>query len=399
MQTIHTSSTWKRMTVSLCLLLVSVSLVFAGAQSEQMYRKMSQAVTDKDVAGAVTAYNYMRTQIEKEYSQAMEDMQKAYEKRDRDAYERANATIRTLKTYRLSKDQSDTLLNAILSEEDPQRTTDAQWLYENSPYYRPVLSLDYSASGDGYRYSYNQWLTLSPGTETTLPSSDDIRFDTSRTGRLAGWGLTPDTITYQPGETITMPLTSQTLYAQWQAGVAFTDPISRTDVMTTDSKEGDEVAVPVPAVPDVSYIFDGWKEVSTGKILDTDATTYTVVGNGAEFQAMWKSLAISDLSARHYSIDALPVDTQVSIGFTLKNQGTESLRDLQVTLSSDDPNVTFLTSTMTYRGLSADKAGVASGFRVLIGSGAQSGSQIPITITVTDRAGDTWTQTLSCTVR
>ena len=114
---------------------------------------------------------------------------------------------------------------------------------------------------------------------------------------------------------------------------------------------------------------------------------------------MWKSLAISDLSARHYSIDALPVDTQVSIGFTLKNQGTESLRDLQVTLSSDDPNVTFLTSTMTYRGLSADKAGVASGFRVLIGSGAQSGSQIPITITVTDRAGDTWTQTLSCTVR
>lgn len=399
MQTIHTSSTWKRMTVSLCLLLVSVSLVFAGAQSEQMYRKMSQAVTDKDVAGAVTAYNYMRTQIEKEYSQAMEDMQKAYEKRDRDAYERANATIRTLKTYRLSKDQSDTLLNAILSEEDPQRTTDAQWLYENSPYYRPVLSLDYSASGDGYRYSYNQRLTLSPGTETTLPSSDDIRFDTSRTGRLAGWGLTPDTITYQPGETITMPLTSQTLYAQWQSGVAFTDPISRTDVMTTDSKEGDEVAVPVPAAPDVSYIFDGWKEVSTGKILDTDATTYTVVGNGAEFQAMWKSLAISDLSARHYSIDALPVDTQVSIGFTLKNQGTESLRDLQVTLSSDDPNVTFLTSTMTYRGLSVDKAGVASGFRVLIGSGAQSGSQIPITITVTDRAGDTWTQTLSCTVR
>jgi len=395
----QSSSIIKRLVACLGILLVSVSLVFASAQSEQLHQNVTQALSAGDVATTIKAYEDLQNQMEKEYSNAVQDMAKAYEKRDRKGYDEAYATLNTLASYRLDKEQTDSLLKAILAEEEPQRTADAQWLYRNSKYYRPTLSLDYSTKGDGYSYSYSQQQTLMPGSEITLPDADALRFNTSRTGQLVGWGLTPDSVAYQAGETITMPFTSQTLYAQWQSAVTFSDPVSGMDVAMADVEDGANIAVPVPTAPDGSYIFMGWRERSTGKTLASDASNYTVVGKGAAFQAMWKSLMISDLYTEHYSVSALPVNTQLTVGFTLKSQGTEPLRNITVTLSSDSPNLTVLNPTITYRGLSADDSGVASGFRILIHNGVQGGTQLPLTVTATDSAGNSWSQTFTCTVK
>ncbi len=395
----QSSSTIKRLMACLGILLVSVSFMFASPHSEQLYQKVTQAISEGNVQTAIKAYDDLRTQTEKEYSNAVKALEKAYAKRDRKAYNEAYATMNTLTAYQLNQEQTDSLLKVILAEDEPQRTSDAQWLYQSSRYYRPTLSLDYSTKGDGYSYSYSQQQILAPGTEITLPDASDLRFNTSRIGQLVGWGLTPDEATYQAGETITMPFTSQTLYAQWQSAVSFSDPISGMDIVMADVEDGTDIAVPVPTAPDSSYLFMGWREQSTGKTLTADASDYTVVGKGAAFQAMWKSLMLSDLYADHYSVTALPVNTQLTVGFTLKNQGTEPLRNITVTLSSDNPNLTVLNPTITYRGLSVDDSGVASGFRILVHDGAQSGTQLPLTVTATDSTGNSWSQTFTCTVK
>lgn len=389
----------KRMVTCLSILLASASMVFAGANSEQLYQKAVQAADNGSVAVAVKAYDDLQAQVAKDYSKAIKKLQTAYDKRDKKAYDEAYSTLAALDSYRLNKDQTDSLLKAILVEDDPQKTTDAQWLYQNSQYYRPVLSLDYSTKGDGYSFSYSQQQVLPPGTELTLPTADDLRFSTSRIGQLMGWGLTPDSLDYQAGETITMPFTSQTLYAQWQDAVTFSDPISNTDISLTDITDGAEVAVPIPTAPDSSYIFAGWREQTSGKTLAPNTETYTVSGKGAAFKGMWKSLALTDLSTAHYDIAAIPVNTQLSASFSMKNQGTEPLRNVTVTLSSDSPYVSVLNPTVTYRGISAGQEGIASGFRFLVKGNAQVGAQIPLTVTATDNDGNTWTQTFTATVK
>ena len=54
------------------------------------------------------------------------------------------------------------------------------------PYWRPTLTLDFSAEGEGH-YSYRQQITQSATSTVTLPSASQIRFSSTHLGIPAGW--------------------------------------------------------------------------------------------------------------------------------------------------------------------------------------------------------------------
>ncbi len=344
-------------------------------------------------------------------------MYEARSKGDRESYYDAREHLSLLSTYHMDENTSDYLLEEILSLDEPKKSEYAAWLYENSPYYRPTLTLDFSSEGENYRYSYRQQIRKIPGSEVVLPSSGQLRMNSARLGGvLAGWGgVTPDEVTYQGGETIKMSYTNQTLYAIYQeGGVRFVDPLSGTDVFI----ESEDVEVPTPPVADdVSAIFAGWYDKSTGTLI-TDPSSYEKVGKGGYFEALWKRLAIEDITVLYYDKDTLPTNTQMSMGFSYANTGTVDLAGLRATLSSESEYVRVLAdevylgtldaglmSTNNSRWATSNKQQVRGGenntFRFVIAPpGAPSGTVIPpFTLQVKNDKGDTWTQRFESVVR
>ena len=264
----------------------------------------------------------------------------------------------------------------------------AEWLYDNSPYYSPTVTYNWSSDGANFSYSFSRSISVTPGNEITLPSASDIGADTSLAGVLEGWGVTRSEVMYQPGEVIAAPYTSQTYYAIWKTGVVFTDELTGVNTTIDGSVSGDVVEVPVLTPPDDSYIFAGWVDKSNGEYIPADETEYTLSGNGASFEALWKKIEISDVSASPYDINAVPVDTQVDISFTIGNLGNENMRNSVVDLTSDSEGVEIQKGHGRVPSLPAGKDIYATGLRVVA---TEPGSH-DLTIAFTDRDGDTWTQ-------
>lgn len=373
-------------------LVLSAAMLFA-ADSAALYQKFSDAVAAGDVKEAIDIYTELSETAGKEYTKAQRSYEKALDAGNMAKAREAWNDMRSITSYPMTEEESDALLSAILKEDGDARKEDALWLMENSRYYHPMVTYSWSSDGDNFSFSYKSSSSVTPGEELTLPTADSINVNTSQAGVLTGWGITPDEVTYQPGETIEAPYTDQTYYAIWSTQVVFSDSVTGFSSEVTDVASGDEVAVPVLSAPDDSYVFSGWVDKSSGEYIAPDDETVTLEGNGARFEALWKKAEIKDLSSKHYDIASLPENTQVSLQFVLSNSGTEDLRNLEIECTGDD------------------------GFQVLAGSGRISflgdGNDVTLTglkavgtssgthtldITVTDRDGDVWSSSFDVTV-
>lgn len=382
----------KRILSLFIVLAVSVSIV-AAADASEMYQLFSDAVNDGDAAAAMDLYSNLQSIISKDYQKAERSYEKALEagniRKAREAY----SDMLSVSDYSITREQSDALLSAILREDEGKRAEDAAWLYENSPYYSPSVTYDWSASGDNFSYSFRRSISVTPGSEITLPTAEDIGADTSAAGVLVGWGITPDEMTYQPGEVIAAPYTDQTYYAVWKTAVAFTDPVTGTDSTVDGTASGESIDVPQLAAPDESYVFTGWVDKTTGEYIAPDEDSYVLEGNGAAFTALWKKVDFQNLSSRHYDIEALPVDTQVGLSFDIANSGTEDIRNAEISVVSEDPGFTVLNGDGHVRFIAAGRTLTMNGLRVV----ATEPGTYTLTASIADRDGDVWTGSFTVT--
>nr|WP_319473529.1 hypothetical protein [uncultured Sphaerochaeta sp.] len=393
------------------ILTVGMIAVAANPTAEEQYATIQgKDLSSQSLEEISKSYDKLNDAVANEAEQARKRLYEARSKGDREDYYEAREHLSLLSTYHMDQNTSDYLLKEMLSLDEPKKSEYAVWLYEQSPYYRPTLTLDFSSEGENYRYSYRQQIRKVPGSEVVLPSSGQLRMNSARLGVLAGWGVTPDEVTYQAGETIKMSYTNQTLYAIYQEGVRFVDPLSGTDVFI----ESEDVEVPTPVADDASAIFAGWYDKSTGTLI-TDPSTYEKVGKGGYFEALWKRLAIEDITVLYYDKAAIPSNTQISMGFSYANTGTVDLAGLRATLSSESEYARVLSdeislgsldaglmSTNNSRWATSNKQqvrGENNTFRFVIASDAPSGTVIPFTLQVKNDKGDTWTQRFESVVR
>ena len=401
--------------VTCFLLCTGLTLLFAAPIAEDTYGKIqAMDFTSQKIDTIMQEYDKLYSQVTKIAQNALEDMQKARNEGNLQAYQEAYGRYSSLSRFVLNQQDTDRLLQRILQEPDSQRTEYALWLYGKSNYYRPTLSIDFSLSGDGYRYSYIQRLQQEPGTDIVLPDASQIRVDRNRAGILAGWGLQPEVVDYEPGQTIAMPLTNQTLYAVWKSAVQFSDPIGNTAIVHDQVSAGDTITVPAVTPPDQSYRFAGWYDRSTNTLLD-DETTYTVAGKGAIFEGLWKNLTFDAFNTLYYGFDRLPVKTQLAMGFSISNQGNIPLSGLQATLATDSPYVSILQDTIVVRDIPSGMhrtnnsryatntqstiTGEANTFRFVIDAATPGGTEIPFVVTITDSDGEQWASQVVFTVK
>lgn len=378
---------------TLLVLMVSATLLFA-ASAKDLYSDFSAAVDEGAVEEAISIYAELEEKIESEASAANKSIETAMKKSDGALYRNAAFELKTLASYRINAEQSDKLLTAILAEDEEKMAEHATWLYENSYSYSPMLTYSYSDEGENYAFSYSSSISAKPGEEVTLPDSGDIRINSTRFGQLSGWGLTPDSIDYAPGETITMPLTSQTLYASWQSAVTFTDERSSTDITHTEVKEGDTIEVPQP-VADDDAIFDGWYDMTSGQYIAPGVSEYTVKGNGAAFEALWEKIEVTKLQSGNYDTASIPSGVQIPLTFTLSNTGTEDLKDLSISVSTTNENVTLLNTEAFARGIKGGRNVNLTGVKLVVDKGTASSTEIPITVEIKDGKGNTYTSTFT----
>ncbi|MCK9548933.1 MAG: hypothetical protein M0Q37_10525, partial [Sphaerochaeta sp.] len=339
---------------TIVMIMIILAVVSMGLAAQPLAEKQYIAIQDQilSLEEARKAYDALDEAIVREREAAGKSLSRAIETQDRVAYQSARLALRKLSSYRMSRQQSDALLAEILALDEPERSQQALWLSQKSPYWRPTLTLDFSDEGEGYRYSYRQQITVSANSEVTLPSASQIRFSTKYLGILVGWGLTPDEVTYQAGQTIAMPYTDQTLYAIYQEGVRFVDQRSGIDLTIT---EGD-VTVPTPESSDPSALFFGWYDRTTRSLI-TEESPYTGEGKGGFFEALWKQLSIDDIALLYYRSDNAPKNTQLAVGFSYANGGNLELRGLRATLTADSEYVTLLRDTLALGRLAAGYTG------------------------------------------
>ena len=374
----------RKFTVLLVALLVAGVSLFAASASE-LYQNFSDAISNGDVNLAIDCYTQLQEQTGKEIQKAQRSYEKALQAGNVQRAINARNDYYGISRYTMSEEDTDALLSLILKEDSESAIEHAKWLYSNSSYYYPTLSYEWKSSSDSFSYSYSRSVTVEPGITITLPTADNVGIDTSMAGVLVGWGITPDEVTYAAGETISAPLTSQTLYAIWKTEVRFTDSVTGTESVVDDVAAGDSVAVPQLTAPDDAYVFAGWVDESTGVYLSPDDNEYILEGNGAVFTALWKKLDISGLEGRHYDIASLPVNTQSELSFTVSNAGTEDLRNLSVEVTGND-GLSVLSGNGRVSYLRDGSSITMTGLDVV----ATTAGEHTLTVTITDRDGDSW---------
>ena len=375
----------KKLLIALVALL-SVGVSLYAASAEELYQKFSDAADSGDVALAIDTYNDLQERTDKDLQKAQRSYEKALAAGNMQRALDARDSYRSILRYSMSEEDTDALLAAILKEDEATAAEHAKWLYSNSSYYYPTLTYEWKSSSDTFSYSYSRSISVVPGSDITLPTADEIGVDSSMAGVLVGWGVTPDEVTYQAGETIAAPLTNQTLYAIWTTRVLFEDPVTGVESSFDDISTGDSVTIPVLSAPDESYVFAGWVDETTGEYLAPFDEEYELEGNGAIFTALWKRVEVNDLKGTHYDTSALPVNTQEELEFTLTNSGTEDLRSLSIEVTGSE-GLSVLTGRGKVSFLNDGSSLNMTGLRVV----ATDAGDHTLTVTVTDRDGDVWT--------
>ena len=368
----------------LAIMAIAAAVLFAASDAE-LYRKFSEAASGGDADAAIRYYSELQDRTSRALERAGRDYSRAIGSGSEAAVMAARSDYLGIERYPMTEADTDNLLSAILKEDGDKAVEHAKWLYSNSSYYYPTITYEWNADGDAFSYSYFRSVTVLPGSTVILPSAEDIGIDSSSAGVLEGWGITPDEVTYEVGERINAPIAGQTLYAIWKSEVRFTDPLTGERTVIDDISTGDSVEIPEPRSPGDGYIFAGWEDESTGTYLPPDAGEYVLEGNGASFKALWKKLEVSDLKGMGCDASSLPTASPAILSFSVINAGTEDLRSIDVEVEGSEGLAVLAGSGRIsfMRGMSSLSM---TGLSVV----AEEGGKHTLTVTLTDRDGDSW---------
>ena len=372
----------------LIISVLCVSIVFAASSAEKLYNDFSTAINNGDLNSAMKRYSELETRVAKEKSNATSSIEKAIKKNNSELYYSSLADLKRLNSYTISKEESDAFLATALANND---STALSWLYDNSPYYRPTLTFSVSSNSKGRVSRYTSSISTAPGSEITLPTGDDLNVSTIINGQLQGWSIDKEEVTYKPGEKIVMPATDQTLYAVFASGVTFKDSETGIDEFIL-ANQGDEIQIKQPSKE--GMIFEGWYDSASGLYIAPGVESWSVKGNGASFEALWKALSISTLSTGSYSVNALPTQTQIPLTISIENNGSENLEGLKFEVTTSDDSITLIDNTAYSRILRSGSKVNFTGIK-LVAPNSASGKTIDLDVKVTDNEGTIFSTTFN----
>ena len=375
----------KKITTTLMVLALTVLVAFplcaSGATEKGTNFKELDLNTAslKDMESAwtysVESYNAQRTSLRTAMNEAME-------KRDVEDYLELRSLYNSLEYPMITKEQTETLTERILNTENQEEKDEiASFLYENSAWYHPTLTFEYSVTNGNYSRSYRKSFSAVPGTTVTAP---EVKGD----GVFLGWSADGENVTYESGDEISMPYSDTVLYAIFSTGITFKDSISGNDSYT----EGTEASVPVVTTEDSNLVFLGWYD-EYGKNVDGDTVTVEN-GKSKEYIALYRGVEIGDASIRYYEDGKIPSSTQVVLSFPIKNTGNTALRNLKVSLGGEEVKVLSSSLKATLIG---DESSLNASFLVYVEG--EKGEEKVFTATVEDASGNVWTKDFTLTVQ
>ena len=314
----------------------------------------------------------------------MDKMVRSYNEGNVDDYFDAKGMLRNLAVPMITLEQTEVLAQRLSDSKDTEAAAGfAAWLYENSMFYRPQITLtkDYPEDmGIAAMFGYKYVISTEPGSTVTLPSLD-IGFTSE--GVFAGWGVTENEVTYEAGAEITMPYSDLTLYAIFRSGVLFSDSVTGTEVF----EEGNEINAPVLEAPDDTYVFMGWYDANGRK---ADGSAVLEDGESAAYYAGWKSVLVSVVRVTQGRRNS-------EVSFSIMNQGNMNTGSLTIELVPEDSNTMTVTSgTLRTNGIRVMQSKSGS-FDVKISG--NSGDVVKATIVVTDADGNSWKTPVEITVK
>ena len=366
----------------LALTVLVASPLFASGATEKgtNFKELDlNTASLKDMESAwtnsVENYNAQRTSLRTAMNEAME-------KRDVEDYLELRSLYNSLEYPMITKEQTETLTERILNTENQEEKDEiASFLYENSAWYHPTLTFEYSVTNGNYSRSYRKSFSAVPGTTVTAP---EVKGD----GVFLGWSADGENVTYESGDEISMPYSDTVLYAIFSTGITFKDSISGNDSYT----EGTEASVPVVTTEDSNLVFLGWYD-EYGKKVDGDTVTVEN-GKSKEYIALYRGVEIGDASIRYYEDGKIPSSTQVVLSFPIKNTGNTALRNLKVSLGGEEVKVLSSSLKATLIG---DESSLNASF--LVYAEGEKGEEKVFTATVEDASGNVWTKDFTLTVQ
>lgn len=375
----------KKITTTLIVLALTVlvaSPLFASGATEKgtNFKELDlNTASLKDMESAwtnsVENYNAQRTSLRTAMNEAME-------KRDVEDYLELRSLYNSLEYPMITKEQTETLTERILNTENQEEKDEiASFLYENSAWYHPTLTFEYSVTNGNYSRSYRKSFSSVPGTTVTAP---EVNGD----GVFLGWSIDGENVIYESGDEISMPYSDTVLYAIFSTGITFKDSVSGNDSYT----EGTEAGVPNVETGDSNLVFLGWYD-EYGKKVDGDTVTVEN-GESREYTALYRGVEIGDASIRYYEDGKIPSSTQVVLSFPIKNIGNTALRNLKVSLGGEDVKVLSSSLKATLIG---DESSLNASF--LVYAEGEKGEEKVFTATVEDASGNVWTKDFTLTVQ
>lgn len=365
--------------------LLSLSL-FASGTSENTTVFSSLDFSTLKISEIEEDYENAKKSYESSIKKLDEKLKSAAGKNNVDEYLTLLSLKENLEYPVITKEITETLIERMVNSGDENEKKEiASFLYENSSYYSPTLTLYLRYENGGRVRQWSKTISVEPGEKITLPSSTS--FDSSI---IKGWGITEDEVLYTPGEEIEMPYTDTVLYGILTSGISFYDDVTGFSFVT----EENTADVPLPEAPSSSFVFVGWYDTVTGKEVEGDTVTVKD-GESRSYKAYWKSITLTPEGIRYYSDNTAPASTQLRFNVEASVEGNSPLRNVTLSLEETD-GLTVLSKDKTYRSLRSGDTVKAEFVIVLKG---ESGGKIETTLTATDSDGNTWSVPVTFTIK
>ncbi len=371
------------MTGVMCLLSFSL---FASGAAESTVSFSSLDFSTLNADDIVSSYENAKNSYTSSVEKLNTKLEEAYKERNVEEYMRLIELRDALEYPVVNREITETIVTRILnSSDDVEKSALSDFLYENSAYYAPTLTLYLKSTENGRVRTYTKSLSLKPGETVTLPSS--VSYDGYI---LKGWGVTEDEVLYTPGEEIEMPYTDTVLYGVLASGISFSDDVTGYYYTTEETSS----SVVVPSSPDSSYVFAGWYDTRTGSEVDGDSVTVEE-GESKSYKAYWKSISFEEGSIRYYSDNTAPANTQLRYTARLTVGGNMALRGVTIKLDEND-NIHVLSGGGKCRTL---QSGESIDLNFVIVLKGESGDKIQTTLSATDGDGNVWSIPVTFTVK
>ena len=369
----------KKITTTLMVFALSVFFVlplFASGATEKGTNFKDLDLNTAAVKDMENAWNYSVESYSSQRTSLRTAMNEAIEKRDVEDYLELRSLYNSLEYPMITKEQTETLTARMLNtESQEEKDAMASFLYENSVWYHPTITFQYSVTNGNFSRSYTRSYSSVPGTKVTVP-------EVKGEGVFLGWSTDGESVAYKSGEEITMPYSDTVLYALFSTGITFKDSVSGNDTYV----EGTEASVPdVVVTEDSGLVFLGWYD-QYGKKIDGDTVTVEN-GRSKEYTALYKGVEIGEASIRYYEDGKIPSSTQVVLSFPIKNIGNTALKNLKVSLSGEDVKVLSSSFDATLIG---DESSLNASF--LVYADGEKGEEKVFKATVEDSSGNVWTE-------